>query len=98
MAACFFNDGTRTHIISNSMSVCAAGFKMGRSYYNKSGDTLTYYVHQCGAVLARISRRRRQTRNIFYKSNDEANSRFKMMNDGKTFETGKWVPENKTDR
>ena len=95
MAAYFFNDGERTHIISNSMSVAAAGFQRGRSYYNKSGDTLTYYAHPCGAVLARISRRRHQTRNIFYKSKDEANARFKKMNAGETFETGKWVPENK---
>lgn len=91
MAACFFNDGESTYIISNSMSVVNAGFKMRASYYNKYGDSLTYYIHPTGAVLCRTSRRRHQTINNFYRSTVEANDAFKKMNDGLTFQTGKWI-------
>lgn len=93
MAACFFTVNDRTFIISNSMSVFQAGFHPAKSYYNKNGDTLSYYTHECGAVLARISRRRHQTVNNFYDSKEQANDHFKKMNAGKTFQTGKWVPE-----
>lgn len=93
MAACFFNTNGQTYIISNTMSVFQAGFHPAKSYYNKDGDTLNYYTHDCGAVLARFSRRRHQTVNTFYRSKEEANECFKSMNAGKTFQTGKWVPE-----
>ena len=95
MAACFFSANGQTYIISNSMSVFQAGFHPAKSYYNKNGDTLSYYTHENGAVLARISARRRQTVNNFYSSKEEANEHFKSMNAGKTFQTGKWVPEKK---
>lgn len=93
MAAHFFTANGQTHIISNSMSIAAAGFRPVRSYYNKDGDRLTYYLHESGAVLERITQRRRQPVHNFYHHKDEANSHFKMMNQGKTFQTGKWVPE-----
>ena len=93
MAACFFNANGQTYIISNSMSVIQAGFRPAKSYYNRDGDTLRYYTHDSGAVLARISRRRHQTVNNFYNSKTEANDHFKRMNEGLTFQTGKWVPE-----
>lgn len=95
MAAHFFTVNGQTYIISNTMSVLNAGFHPARSYYNKNGDALSYYVHDCGAVLARISRRRHQTWNKFFNSKEEANEDFKHMNAGKTFQTGKWVPEKK---
>ena len=95
MAACFFTANDRTYIISNSMSVVQAGFHPAKSYYNKDGDTLSYYTHENGAVLARISRRRRQTVNNFYNSKAEANEHFKRMNAGRTFQTGKWCPDKK---
>lgn len=93
MAAHFFSVNGETFIISNTMSVLNAGFHTAKSYYNKNGDTLRYFTHDCGAVLARISCRRRQTVNNFYKSKEEANEHFKKMNKGLTFQTGKWVPE-----
>lgn len=95
MAACFFNANGQTYIISNTMSVMQAGFHSAKSYYNKNGDTLQYYTHDSGAILARISRRRHQTQNTFFRSKDEANEHFKSMNAGKTFQTGKWIPEKK---
>lgn len=95
MAACFFSVNGQTRIISNTMSVIQAGFHAAKSYYNKDGDTLNYYVHDSGAVLARFGRRRHQTVNTFYDSKEEANEAFKEMNRGKTFQTGKWVPERK---
>lgn len=93
MAACFFQTGDKVYIISNSMSVFQAGFHTAKSYYNKSGDTLRYFIHDDGTVLARISRRHHQTVNNFYNSKEEANDHFKRMNAGRTFQTGKWVPE-----
>ena len=93
MAACFFEANGQVYIISNSMSVFQAGFHTAKSYYNKEGDTLRYYTHDNGTVLARISRRRHQTVNNFYDSKEQANDHFKRMNAGKTFQTGKWVPE-----
>lgn len=96
MAACFFTANGQTYIISNTMSVMQAGFHPAKSYYNKSGETLQYYTHDSGAVLARFSRRRHQTVNTFYQSKDEANDHFKRMNAGKTFQTGKWVPERRS--
>lgn len=93
MAACFFTTNGQTYIISNTMSVYQAGFRPAKSYYNRNGDTLRYYTHDSGAVLARISRRRRQTVNKFFTSKEEANRNFKSMNEGETFQTGKWVPE-----
>lgn len=95
MAACFFNADGHTYIISNSMSVFQAGFHPAKSYFNKDGDTLSYYIHDNGTVLARFGRRRRQTLNAFFQSKDEANKDFQKMNAGKTFRTGKWVPERK---
>lgn len=91
--ATLFNANGRTFIISNTMSVYNAGFHLAKSYYNKSGDTLQYYTHDSGAVLARISRRKRQTVNRFYNTKGEANAAFKKMNEDLTFQTGKWVPE-----
>lgn len=91
--ATLFNANGRTFIISNTMSVYNAGFHPAKSYYNKSGDTLQYYTHDSGAVLARISRRKQQTVNRFYNTKGEANAAFKKMNEGLTFQTGKWVPE-----
>jgi hypothetical protein len=95
MAASFFTHAGQTHIISNTMSVFQAGFHLAKSYYNKNGDTLHYYTHDSGAVLARISRRRHQTVNKFFSTTAEANGHFKSMNKGLTFQTGKWVPERK---
>lgn len=95
MAAYFFTHAGQTHIISNTMSVFQAGFRPAKSYYNKDGDTLAYYTHDSGTVLARFSRRRHQTVNTFFQTKDEANEHFKSMNAGKTFKTGKWVPERK---
>jgi hypothetical protein len=91
MAAYFFNDGERTYIISNTMSVVNAGFRVHAEYYNKDGNTLTYYMHPCGTVLARISMRRRQPVQKFFKTTAEANKDFKCMNHGLTFQTGMWV-------
>lgn len=91
MAAYFFHDGECTHIISNSMSIVSAGFKSCAEYYNKSGNSLTYYTHPCGAVLARITSRRRQPVHKFFKSTTEANEDFKWMNKGLTFQTGMWA-------
>lgn len=93
MAAHFFTANGQTFIISNTMSVFQAGFHAAKAYYNKDGDTLQYYTHDSGAVLARFSRRRHQTVNNFYQSKEEANEHFKRLNDGKTFQTGKWIPE-----
>jgi hypothetical protein len=91
MAAYFFNDGERTHIISNSMSIMNAGFKSVAEYYNKSGNSLTYYIHPCGAVLARITARHHQPIHKFFKNTEEANEDFKNMNKGLVLKTGKWV-------
>ena len=95
MAAHFFNANGQTYIISNTMSIFKAGFRPAKSYYNKDGDTLQYYTHECGAILGRISRRGHQSVKNFYESKEEANEHFKRMNEGKTFQTGKWVPEKK---
>ena len=91
--ASFFQSGETVYIIANTMSIFHAGFKPVKTYYNKSGDHLTYYIHPDGTVLERFSRRRRQPFNNFYNSKEEANAHFKHMNHGQTFETGKWVPE-----
>ena len=96
MAAHFFNANGTTYIISNTMSIYQAGFKPCKSYYNKEGHTLSYYIHDSGAILAVITcGRRHQSIKNFYRTKDEANEHFKRMNDGKTFQTGKWVPERK---
>ena len=95
MAACFFQSGETVYIIANSMSVFHAGFHTVKTYYNKYGDRLTYYIHNDGTILERFTKRRRQPINNFYKSKEAANDHFKMMNHGRTFETGKWVPEKK---
>jgi hypothetical protein len=91
MAAYFFHDGECTHIISNSMSIVSAGFMMHMEYYDKHGNSLTYYRHPNGAILARITSRRRQPVHKFFRSGTEANEDFKRMNAGLTFQTGKWV-------
>ena len=91
--ASFFQSGETVYIIANTMSIFHAGFKPVKTYYNKSGDHPTYYIHPDGTVLERFSRRRRQPFNNFYNSKEEANAHFKQMNHGQTFETGKWVPE-----
>lgn len=93
MAAHFLTVNGQTYIISNTMSIMNAGFHPGRSYYNKSGDTLSYYKDDAGHVIARISRRRRQPILHFYDTPAEANEAFKQMNEDQTFQTGKWVPE-----
>ena len=94
MAASFFRtaDG-QTYVIGNFMSILNAGFKPARSYYNKSGDQLTYYTHESGCILEVISRSRRQSIKNFYHSKEDANNHFKLMQNGKTYETGKWIPE-----
>lgn len=95
MAAYFFRtpDG-EVHTIGNRWSIFQAGFTPVRSYYNKSGDTLEYFIHPCGTILELICRRRHQSIKNFYNSKEEANNHFKRMNDGyKTFQDGKWVPE-----
>lgn len=96
MAAIFFQskDG-EVSILGNRMSIINAGFVPARSYYNKYGDTLSYYIHSDGTILSNISRRGRQTVKRIYASKDEANACFKQMNEGKTFQDGKWVPERK---
>lgn len=91
--ASFFQSGETVYIIANSWSVFNAGFQTVKRYYNKSGDNLTYYIHPDGTVLERFTKRRRQPVNNFYDSKEEANTHFKKMNHGKTFETGKWIPE-----
>lgn len=93
MAAYFITVNGQTHVISNTMSIMNAGFHVGRSYYNKSGDTLCYFKDDAGRVICRISRRRHQPRVFFFNTVAEANDDFKQMNAGKTFQTGKWVPE-----
>jgi hypothetical protein len=93
MAAHFLTVNGQTHIISNTMSILSAGFHVGRSYYNKNGDTLRYYKDDAGHVIARVSRRRHQPSLSFYDTTAEANEAFKRMNAGQTFQTGKWVPE-----
>lgn len=91
--ACFITINGETRIISNTMSIISAGFHPARSYYNKNGDTLSYFKHDTGRVIARTCRRRRQTWLDFYDSPEAANEAFKKMNEGLTFQTGKWVPE-----
>lgn len=93
MAAHFLTVNGQTHIISNTRSILEAGFHVGRSYYNKSGDTLRYFKDDAGHVIGSISRRRHQPRIFFFNTTTEANDDFKKMNSGKTFQTGKWVPE-----
>jgi hypothetical protein len=93
MAAQFLYIDGQTYIISNTMSITNAGFHPGRAYYNKDGDTLRYFKDDAGRVISRISRRRRQPCIGFYNTTAEANEAFKQMNAGKTFQTGKWVPE-----
>jgi hypothetical protein len=93
MAAHFLTVNGQTYIISNTMSILNAGFHAGRSYYNKSGDTLRYFKDDAGHVIGRISCRRRQPVIFFFDTTAEANDDFKKMNAGKTFQTGKWVPE-----
>ena len=91
--ASFFQSGERVYIIGNTMSIFNAGFHHVKTYYNKNGDHLTYYIHDDGTVLERFSRRRRQPFNNFYDTKEEANAHFKAMNHGETFESGKWIPE-----
>ena len=91
--ASFFQSGETVYIIANSWSVFNAGFRTVKTYYNKSGDHLTYYIHPDGTVLERFTQRRRHPVNNFYNSKEAANTHFKKMNHGKTFETGKWIPE-----
>ena len=93
MAAYFLTVNGRTHIVSNTMSILNAGFHAGKSYYNKSGETLRYFKDDAGHVIARIGSRRHQPRISFYNTTAEANEAFKRLNDGKTFQTGKWIPE-----
>ena len=93
MAAHFLTINGQTYIISNRMSILGAGFKPAKSYYNKRGDNLSYFKDDAGHVISRITARRRQPILAFFGTTDESNAEFKKMNDGKTFETGKWVPE-----
>lgn len=80
-------------IISNTMSIISAGFRPAKSYYDRNGSTLSYFVNESGLVIARISHRRRQPFIKTFASTAEANEDFKKMNEGLTFQTGKWVPE-----
>lgn len=93
MAAHFLTVNGKTHIISNTMSIIAAGFHPAKSYYNKNGDSLSYFKDDAGHVIARVGRRKHQPRISFYDTTTEANEAFKRENEGKTFQTGKWVPE-----
>ena len=93
MAAQFVYLDEQVRIISNTMSIINAGFHPCRSYYDKTGDKLQYFKDDAGRVIARISRRRHQPIIWFFNSTDEANQDFKRRNEGKTFQTGKWVPE-----
>lgn len=93
--AIFFTANGTTHIISNTMSVFNAGFREARSYYNKRGDRLTYYIREDGTVLERFTAHRKQPFMNVYATKDEANAHFSYMNKGLTFETGKWVTEKK---
>ena len=93
MAAHFLTVDGQTHIISNTMSILNAGFHSVRSYYNKRGDTLSYFVNDSGRVIARIGRKKHQPRLFFYNSTAEANESFKQMNAGRTYQTYKWVAE-----
>lgn len=93
MAAHFLTVNGRTHIVSNTMSIMNAGFHPAKSYYNKRGETLRYFKDDAGRVIARIGSRRHQPRISFYNTTAEANEAFKQLNDGKTFQTGKWIPE-----
>lgn len=91
--AMFITIDGQTCTISNTMSIIAAGFHPARSYYNKNGDTLSYFKHDKGMVIARTCRRRRHAWIDCYDTTAEANEAFKRMNEGLTFQTGKWVPE-----
>lgn len=91
--AMFITIDGETRIISNTMSIISAGFHPARSYYNKDGDTLSYFKHDKGMVIARTCRRRRHAWIDCYDTPEQANEAFKQMNMGKTFQTGKWVPE-----
>lgn len=93
--AVFVTVGGDVKIISNNMSIVNAGFRPAKSYYDHSGATLSYFVHESGQVVAKISRRRRQPFIKTFASTTEANADFKRMNEGLTFQTGKWVPEKK---
>lgn len=94
--AIFITVGGEVKIISNNMSIVQAGFRPAKSYYDHSGATLSYFVHESGQVIAKISRRRRQPFIKTFASTAEANEDFKSMNSGKTFLTGKWVPERRS--
>lgn len=92
--AMLFNDGEKTFIISNDWSITQAGFHFVRSYYNRSGDSLSYYRHDNGMILEKISRRRHQPFIQFYDTPAEANAHFKYLNGHhKSFQDGKWVPQ-----
>lgn len=93
MAAHFLTVNGQTYIISNTMSILNAGFHPGRSYYDKYGATLQYFKDDAGHVIARTTQHRRQPILNFYNTTAEANECFKKMNEGKTFQTGKWVPK-----
>lgn len=95
MAAHFLTVNGQTYIISNTWSILNAGFHPGRTYYNKYGVTLEYFKDDAGHVISRRSERRHQPVISFFNTTDEANEAFKRMNAGKTFQTGKWVPERK---
>ena len=93
--AVFITVNGETKIISNNASIIQAGFRPAKSYYDKCGSTLRYFIHDSGLVIAKISRRRHQPFIRTYKSTAEANEAFKKMNEGQTFQTGKWVLERK---
>ena len=95
MAAIFYKSKSgNVSIISNNMSILNAGFVPARSYYNKSGDTMSYYFNPADdSVLAKTSIRHHQPIIDVYGSKAEANKAFKRINDGLTFQTGKWIPE-----
>lgn len=96
MAAIFYRaKNGNVSILSNTMSILNAGFVPAKSYYDKCGDTLTYFTHADGTILSCITRRGRQSIKTVYNSKEEANAHFKQMNDGRTFQSGKWVPERK---
>lgn len=95
MAAIFFMDKSgEVYIISNNYSVMQAGFKPVKSYYNRFGDELTYYIRDDGTVLERLSAPRRQTINNIYQTTDDANKAFrKRQSYLRTWDEGRYVPK-----
>lgn len=75
------------YYIGNDQSIIDAGFSPVKSYYNRAGSRLRYFVDDSGMVISKITCGKRKPIINFYENKKQANDHFKQMS------ASKWIQE-----